>query len=656
MLSDRAELEKLNLLIDDVQYTFVKPLGNRGQTAVAGFYRDPDNHVFVIKEDPIEVSLLESSAGFLRKYLPEGHENAVNFAEFAWATKSNAQSVAASKQLQIKADRWDPLIFGRDRPAKTPISIEYFYSRRLQSHLVKLSHSAKSDLAAGLFASSLAGDESAHTAQFMAVYDKENKKIIRLIRIDIGARERFALTRALTNDVEAKTSNAYAKSSFQVGKNYLDLLLQNPDVNAKYLRLLLSIKNPHKLGQEGAACFFAALAKLPEESRKEALQKVARVYSKNNEALVAKMSDEKIRQMITMCISHRAEALQRSAKKTIDTALEQFNKMFPLETPHLKFVLAPEEKKTKRIQQPRCLEKEEKRIKSKQPEEVPIEPTDDVTDDFQKSREAPIEPRKLVTSESINKAIFEMTTIYGKFIGNGASKKKIKLYNEVLSHLYAAIEFSHLPLNETKNQRKLIEHLQEKVRDQQKGCGNWIQNHRKKIIIGALIGVFAIGTVLTLGAAGLIGGGMFGGFVWLGTQLTLGAASAPVAVSIGTAATGVGAPLICLPTFSAVKSVFKKGIQCISNCFKSFKRKKEESDSENNKHTETDDMMRRYSSTARINIFPEKSSATNKPSRQSSVDDKSKPLTRALLPRRTLSLNNDDADLALGRRDSLLQN
>lgn len=393
-----------NITIDNQKYNFLRNLAGRGQDYVAGFYQNAGK-TSLIKEDDVATCIQEGSADFVKKYLPKGHEAAINIAELVCVKKLNGEEKVATKQPEVSnAKPWPKAIFGKGREAKTLRSIESKKNEsHLQPHLAKLPHELKSDLAVGIFGSFLAGDESLHTGQFMAVYadnDPEQKGPIQhLVRIDLGARERFALYRAMNEDVDMKTSEAYKGSSLQIGKGYGNFLLENSDVNAKVVRLCMNSVDAQQIANDSIASFNKAFEKLPPDPvlRKEALLDVYAIYAKKykyNEKELANLDllslQNEIVKTIEVSITTRVNALKIDATNQIDAALKQFTQMFNVPESNLTAVIR--------------------------------------NNDF----------------NNINKAIDEMKDIYNKGLkGNPELKKeKIKLFSEMLSHLYAAVEFS----------------------------------------------------------------------------------------------------------------------------------------------------------------------------------------------------------------------
>lgn len=511
--------ENQDLTIDGKTYTHQKSLEGRGQSGLAGFYLNLDNkRSYLIKEDDVATCLLEGSARFVKKHLPKNHQEVINFAELVYITKPNEeQQTVASKQPKVmNSEPWDKVIFGKKRIAKLPFSREFLSLYKLPSHLAGLSHHLKSDLAAALFGSSLAGDESLHTGQFMAVM--KDGKIIRLVRIDLGARERFAWLRITNGDVQAQTSQSYTKSSLQVGKNYLDFLLKNPDVNAKYLRLcMLSVQDPKAMARESAKSFFQALNKLPEDQRDEACWKVYQTYAKDHpdQRTRENFSKENLELIIKECASTRAKRLKRDATKKIKESLDQFKLIFKTESGQIPQI------------------------------------TNTINSNFKFSDSEQV--RAGEESDLMN----ELEKIYQNFIEKGTTGKKIKAFNEILSHLYAAIEFSE-PTAGVSHQLILgkIKQMQDKVQEHEKGLGNWIKNNKKKIIVGCLlVSGIAIGSVLTCGALGIIAGGVTGGFAWLGSMMGIGSltTSSSLITGAGIVTVGIGAPPVCLLLTYAVK-------------------------------------------------------------------------------------------------------
>ncbi len=387
------------ILLDGETYTFQRSLKGRGQPGVAGFYTNKEGKEFLIKEDTAATCIQEGSAEFVRKYLPEGRKEVINLAHVANMTKLDGTKAIVTIQPSVKdAKPWDTVIFGKKRIAKSPISKEKFSNSILQDHLAEISHPIKSDLAAAIYGSSMLGDESIHTGQFMAVCNQEGE-IQRLVRIDLGARERFALKRLETDDIKCETSKAYTKSTHQLGKNYMDFLLENPDVNAKYLHLCMQSLDRYKdIVNENMNAFDSAINKLPsdENEKKKALLAIYEVYAKDSkdEKSVSKETssaaiEEKIRSAIVNCASQRGALLQMDAIKKVKEIFDIFQENFNTVNA-VKIVLFKEK----------------------------------------------------LTLPEVKLAIDEMKKLYHDFDNKSEDAKHS--YYRILSHMYAAVEFSSL--------------------------------------------------------------------------------------------------------------------------------------------------------------------------------------------------------------------
>ncbi len=395
--------KELSISINGENYFFDRPLKGGGHERIAGFYKDEKGQAFLIKQDDPGTCVLEGSADFVRSQLPPGKDKVINFASTACVTKADGTQVVASIQPLVKNSKpWDEIIFGEKRTPNLPISKEKLSHATLEAHLTSLSHSLKSDLAAAIYGSSLAGDESIHTGQFMAVYadnDPDKKgEIQHLVRIDLGARERFALKRIHTDDVKCQTSKAYRESTLQWGKNYMDFLIENPDIRAKYLQLCRQPVDEKKTVEEDIVSFRKAMNQIPENKKQEALWEVYTVYAKDfkdakkvsKNCSVETMQNE-IESAIKNCVSARVASLQKDAVKKITELMEKFKKYFNCNTVIINSVLLNNGK---------------------------IHPND------------------------VKNAIDEMKKIYNHLDSKGQEHKD--RYHEVLAHLYAAVELSEI--------------------------------------------------------------------------------------------------------------------------------------------------------------------------------------------------------------------
>lgn len=107
-------------------------------------------------------------------------------------------------------------------------------------------------------------------------------------------------------------------------------------------------------------------------------------------------------------------------------------------------------------------------------------------------------------------------------------------YDRDLNQLNAALNSSDYA-----GQTKDVSLLRQNIKEQFT-TSNWFKRHKKEILIGTagvlLAAGIAVATVFTLGAAGVIAGGVFGGFAAIGSGLVAGASAGVTAIG-GTALT-----------------------------------------------------------------------------------------------------------------------
>jgi hypothetical protein len=286
------------------KYSLKSALEGRGQPGEAGFYEEvqdgmaPDSKKMVlIKEDDPATCLQEGSALFGKTYLPDDLKNVMNVAECRClrVTTNDGENkiIIATVQDAIKGYPLDKAILGKKREARTWKSEESKNEEKIAKYIARFSDSVKSQFAAAIFASAVVGDESLHIGQFMVLCDPQDipkkdakdesippEKIKGIVRVDLGARERYALARKEKKDFHHKTSGFYA-SSGQFYKDYMSYLLKDPDIYAKYLALWIrSIGIKGKLSIESDACFMRAMDQIPDKVKNETIEKVCAIYSK----------------------------------------------------------------------------------------------------------------------------------------------------------------------------------------------------------------------------------------------------------------------------------------------------------------------------------------------------------------------------------------
>lgn len=148
----------------DQTYSFKKQLGGRGQAEVAGFYENKTSKQDVlIKQDKYVTCVMEGSGGFVKALLPKQHETAINLAACQRVRDNKGREIVVTIQPQVTdAQPLDEILLGlgRKRDPHTIRSEESANLDKLQENLSKLTPKAKAALATGIFASSVAGDES----------------------------------------------------------------------------------------------------------------------------------------------------------------------------------------------------------------------------------------------------------------------------------------------------------------------------------------------------------------------------------------------------------------------------------------------------------------------------------------------------------------
>ncbi len=257
------------------KWLFVKKLEGRGQSAFAAFYRDEDNHqTYLVKCDAPGVCLAEATA--TRGFLPEAYKTSINCADIGVL---NGQTMTIQPLVE-NATPLDKIVYNKKRNPRAVISYELRYKQQIKDFLESLTLEAKMDLAHSLYASTALGDESLHLGQFLALMDtKDQTKVNHIVRIDFGARERYALARSEQSDFSPiKTSKHYKKSG-QFGKDYISFLLADSCLKQQFL-ILWAQSNVEKIVATQIETFKDKLSKLPEEQSNLALEQLLQDMNK----------------------------------------------------------------------------------------------------------------------------------------------------------------------------------------------------------------------------------------------------------------------------------------------------------------------------------------------------------------------------------------
>jgi hypothetical protein len=144
----------------------------------------------------------------------------------------------------------------------------------------------KWQLAASLFSCAIAGDESLHVGQFMAILDKDNN-ITGIKRIDLGARERYAVARAQTGQHDPFHDSTQYQAHGQWGKDYLTYLLADPSFRSIYTMLWMNLATQDetelkvKVKAESKKAFLTQFETIPEKLHEKTLQDVLNVFNKD---------------------------------------------------------------------------------------------------------------------------------------------------------------------------------------------------------------------------------------------------------------------------------------------------------------------------------------------------------------------------------------
>ncbi|MBS0287652.1 MAG: hypothetical protein JSR17_10170 [Proteobacteria bacterium] len=280
-------------------FAFKSKLGGRGQAEKAGFFEDATTHKqFLIKEDKPETCLLEGTAYFVKQanLLPQILAGAVNYATVAALATEKAVGKTVSVQERVtspfpggKVMPWDELVYGVKRNPNTIWSIESWYPAFVKRGVAELNSMPQWELAAALFASNIAGDESLHVGQFMALVD-DHQRVLGIKRIDLGARERAAVAREKRSDLSPyHASTSYQGSIWkgkQMGKDYISFLLAEPGLERKYNLLWLMLANRRKedelvenIVKQSKEVFMRQYDAVPEEHKDKVLENIAEIIN-----------------------------------------------------------------------------------------------------------------------------------------------------------------------------------------------------------------------------------------------------------------------------------------------------------------------------------------------------------------------------------------
>lgn len=289
-----TRIEK-DLLTADKRYEFKASLEGRGQKGEAGFYTDPDNCEVLLKVDDVATCLLEGTAYFARSagLLPKHLKNSVNFASLA-VIEDVPNKIASIQPRVIPTSGgtikpWDLVVYDKKREPRTLWSTESWNKEKIIDSISKLTPDAQWQLAAGIVYSQIVGDESLHLGQFMCEQQQDGS-VTGITRIDLGARERFAVRRNSDKDISPfKTSRAY-ESSGQFGKDYVGYLLANPELKRKVALLWVNMdkKFPNDYLHEtvfenSTNALIVQISALPtDEAKIDALTKLLNVINKNS--------------------------------------------------------------------------------------------------------------------------------------------------------------------------------------------------------------------------------------------------------------------------------------------------------------------------------------------------------------------------------------
>jgi len=308
-------------LVDEnaIQYKLIRKLDGRGQPGLACFYMGQDGLERLIKEDDVGTCLMEGTAYYIRDIglLPGMLAASVNFAKVGTLLKSGERNPSiVSIQDKVmptepdgKVRSWDEIVFGAKRQPKTLISSEQWNESAIKENILLLNTEPKWQLAAGILCSAIAGDESLHVGQFMAMVDSKNH-VTGIKRIDLGARERYAVSRKASLQDPYNVSSEY-RSVGQFGKNYVSYLLAEPSLSKIYTMLWMNLSAVDKIEESitsaSKQAFITQLNVIPLELQPVAIEKALDTINKLSKSPFVLDKSASLPSQIVALASHVAE-------------------------------------------------------------------------------------------------------------------------------------------------------------------------------------------------------------------------------------------------------------------------------------------------------------------------------------------------------------
>ncbi len=356
LTSDKWNAGKQPLYRAEGIYNWDGSLGGRGQDGVADFFKqqislnDQPGKEYVIKQDKPGTCVLEAATRFIEQFLPKiphGQNSPVNFAEACqWlerdprdSTKTKAP-IAITVQARLTGYQPWVKIMGKERNPKQFVSFELLNAQKIKNSIHRMTPAAKSELAAAIYASELAGDESLHTGQFMVQVDSHDD-IAHIVRVDFGAAGRFAEERMKNKDhLPGQASKAY-RSSGQLGKNYVSYLLQDPEVLAQYLHIGFDKKsnNPIDMAKAHRDEIVKQLDNIPQSLRSTAVRQIYDTFAKKTKTAkfrafvqkllvkIRKPSEKDVLDLAEKTTKHRIEQLQEKRKEMLAGEIEKLQEI-----------------------------------------------------------------------------------------------------------------------------------------------------------------------------------------------------------------------------------------------------------------------------------------------------------------------------------------
>lgn len=319
------------------QFTLISKLEGRGQPGLAAFYSPTNDNTtqLLIKQDDPATCVMEGSADFVKKsaVIPSQLADTVNYAYAGKYTDQKGEINAVSIQARVLPDDvtykvvpWDIIVYKQKRNPKTLMSSEYWNFEDLKKHLIDMHPITQWQLAGGIFSSSVAGDESLHVGQFMAIQNAQ-QDIVAIKRIDLGARERYAVARNEGQQYNPYNTSAQYVQSGQWYKDYIDFLLSAEDIKRKYTLLWALANVSNKIEEQYVLSMVNAISSIPEDKKQLAYEGILKTIN-NGASQIFVPQNNHLDTNILELAAHLGEIAKNRAALMQKVAKENLIKIF----------------------------------------------------------------------------------------------------------------------------------------------------------------------------------------------------------------------------------------------------------------------------------------------------------------------------------------